>query len=124
MNKFLTIAALLMLTTLGVRAAQNVNIVVTPSDAGTVTYQITGATNGAGGVCTLTVTPASGYYLTVENLTATTSLDGGGVQAPRRADGTIDVNSETLTITATNTSADPSSVTAVHGGSRRIRETD
>ena len=111
MNKFLTIAALLMLTTLGVRAAQNVNIVVTPSDAGTVTYQITGATNGAGGVCTLTVTPASGYYLTVENLTATTSLDGGGVQAPRRADGTIDVNSETLTITATNTSADPSSVT-------------
>ena len=115
MNKFLTIAALLMLTTLGARASQ-VNIVVKPTvqagteAPGTVTYKITGATNGAGGVCTLTVTPASGYYLTVENLTATTSLDGSGVQAPRRADG-IDVYSQTLTITATNTSADPSSVT-------------
>ena len=111
MNKVLTIAVLLMLTTLGARAEQHVNIVVKPSaSAGTVTYQITGAINGVGGVCTLTVTPASGYYLKIENLTATTSLDGSGVQAPRMTRG-IDVSSETLTITASNASADPSSVT-------------
>ena len=85
MNKFLTIVALLMLTTLGARAEQLVHIVVKPTAAaGTVTYNITGATNGAGGVCTLTVTPASGYYLTAENLKAVTTLNGGGMQTPRR----------------------------------------
>ena len=105
MNKILTIAALLMLTTLGARAEQNVTIVVEPSAAaGTVTYSITN------GVCTLTAKPASGYYLTVDNLTATTSLDGGGVQSPRRTDN-IEVSSEVLEITATDTSADPSGTT-------------
>ena len=109
MNKFLTIVALLMLTTLGARAEQTVTIVVNPSDGGTVTYGITGGTGGAGGVCTLTATPASGYYLTVENLTAKTTLNGTGMQGRTRTD--IEVSNETLVITATNASADPSGET-------------
>ena len=110
MNKFLTIVALLMLTTLGARAEQLVHIVVKPTAAaGTVTYNITGATNGAGGVCTLTVTPASGYYLTAENLKAVTTLNGGGMQTPRRR---IDIDpGSTVAITATDASADPSKTT-------------
>ncbi len=103
MNKFLTIAALLMLTTLGARAEQNVNIKVTPEGAGTVTYSITS------GVCTLTVTPASGYYLTVENLSAVTTLNGGAMQTPSRR---IDIDpGTTVEITATDASADPSKTT-------------
>ena len=109
MNKFLTIVALLMLTCLGARAEQTVTIVVNPSDGGTVTYGITGGTGGAGGVCTLTATPASGYYLTVENLTAKTTLNGTGMQGRTRTD--IEVSNETLVITATNASADPSGET-------------
>lgn len=105
MNKVLTIAALLLLTSFGARAEQTVTIVIKPStSAGTVSYSITN------GICTLTASPASGYYLTVDNLTATTSLDGGGVQVRRRADG-INVSNETLEITATDASADPSGTT-------------
>ena len=105
MNKVLTIAALLLLTSFGARAEQTVTIVIKPStSAGTVSYSITN------GICTLTATPASGYYLTVDNLTATTSLDGGGVQVRRKADG-INVSNETLEITATDASADPSGTT-------------
>ena len=103
MNKFLTIAALLMLTTLGARAEQNVNIKVTPEGAGTVTSAI------SNGVCTLTVTPASGYYLTVENLSAVTTLNGGAMQTPRRR---IDIDpGTTVEITAADASADPSKTT-------------
>ena len=105
MNKVLTIAALLLLTSFGARAEQTVTIVIKPStSAGTVSYSITN------GICTLTATPASGYYLTVDNLTATTSLDGGGVQVRRKADG-INVSNETLEITATDASANPSGTT-------------
>ena len=105
MNKVLTIAALLLLTSFGARAEQTVTIVIKPStSAGTVSYSITN------GICTLTATPASGYYLTVYNLTATTSLDGGGVQVRRKADG-INVSNETLEITATDASANPSGTT-------------
>ena len=105
MNKVLTIAALLLLTSFGARAEQTVTIVIKPStSAGTVSYSITN------GVCTLTATPASGYYLTVDDLTATTSLDGGGVQVRRKAEG-INVSNETLEITATDASADPSGTT-------------
>ncbi len=103
MNKFLTIAALLMLTTLGARAEQIVNIKVTPEGAGTVTSTI------SNGVCTLTVTPASGYYLTVENLSAVTTLNGGSMQTPRRR---IDIDpGTTVEITAADASADPSKTT-------------
>ena len=104
MNKFLTIAALLLLTSFGARAEQTVTTVIKPSAAaGTVTSAI------SNGVCTLTVTPASGYYLTVENLSAVTTLNGGAVQTPRRR---IDIDpGTTVEITATDASADPSKAT-------------
>ena len=96
----------LLLTTMSVWAEQNVTIVVNPSaSAGTVTQKV------ENGVCTLTVTPASGYYLTAENLTVVTCLDGSGVQSPRRATD-IEIKSETLEVTALNATADPSGVTS------------
>ena len=104
MNRLLTIAAVL-LASAGAWAGE-VTIIVTPNNAaGTVVA----SQASAGQTCTITVTPASGYYLTVENLTAVTTLDGGGMQAPMRRD--IGFSDETLTITPTNADADPSGVT-------------
>ena len=104
MNKFIIIASLL-LASMGAWAAQTVSTVVTPSaSAGTLTYKIEDR------VCTLTATPASGYYLTKDYITAVTSLDGAGVQSRRNAPANIDITSETLEISG-NASADPSGVT-------------
>ena len=101
MNRVLSIVALLMLT-IGAWAAQEVTIVKNPTNGGTVTSSVTE------GVCTLTVTPADGYYLTVANLTAVKVISGSVVQAPARRSIDIDEN---VTITPTNESADPSGVT-------------
>ena len=101
MNRVLSIVALLMLT-LGTWAAKTVNITVSPENAGTVTQTIDG------NVCTLTVTPAEGYYLTVENLTAVATLDGSALQAPKRA---LPINDGVLTITPDENNTDPAGVT-------------
>ena len=103
LNRVLSVVALLMLT-LGTWARDGqVTINVLPNaNAGTVTSAI------SDGVCTLTVTPASGYYLTVDNLTAVATLNGGAVQAPNRA---IPVQDGILDITATKADADPTGVT-------------
>ena len=101
MNKVLTIAALLLTSV--VAWAGDVKTVIMPSEnAGTVQ-----ATQSEG-ICTLTVTPASGYYMTVDYLTAVKIVDGGHAQAPRRTPG---VDDEKIVITPTNTEADPSGVT-------------
>lgn len=103
MNRVLSVVALLMLT-LGTWARDGqVTINVLPNaNAGTVTSAI------SDGVCTLTVTPASGYYMTVDNLKAVATLNGGAVQAPNRA---IPVQDGILDITATKADADPTGVT-------------
>ena len=100
MNRVLSIVALLMLTIGAWADAERVNI--TTTGGGELKYNISGTT------CTLTATPASGYYLTVENLTAVKVISGSVVQAPARRSIEIDEN---VTITATNASADPSGVT-------------
>jgi len=106
MNKVWTLAVML-LTAVGAWAG-DVTVIVNPSgSAGSVNA----SQAAAGETCTLTVTPASGYYITVENLSAVTTLAGGGVQAPAHRAGSIDIGGETLTITATDTDADPSGVT-------------
>ena len=93
MNKVITMIALLMLTSIGAWAEQQVSIVKKPTDAaGTVTAAV------ANGVCTLTVTPAEGYYLAKENLTAVTTLDGSAVQVARRAGGITISEGTQLTI--------------------------
>ena len=89
MNKVLTIAALLLTSV--VAWAGDVKTVIMPSEnAGTVQ-----ATQSEG-ICTLTVTPASGYYMTVDYLTAVKIVDGGHAQAPRRTPG---VDDEKIVIT-------------------------
>ena len=101
LNRALSVVALLMLS-LSTWASGEVTISVEPANAGTVTSDI------SNGVCTLTATPAQGYYLTAANLQAVTILNGEAMQAPRRA---IPIHDGALAISATNADADPSGVT-------------
>ena len=96
----LTIVALLLMT-IGIRAEQMVNVIVNPVNTGTVTYDI------SEGVCTLTVTPAPGYYL--KNLAAAATLKGTAMQAPRR---NIPVDDGMLAINAVNEFADSADVSS------------
>ena len=102
MNRILTTMALLVLTTMTAWAEQKVNVTVTPANSGTVTYAV------SNGVCTLTAKPADGYYITVDNLTAVATLDGGSVQLPRRR---IDVVDGTPITVSHATGDDPSGTT-------------
>ena len=99
--------ALMLLFTLGAWADPTVNIKkqlngVDNDAAGTVTPSI------SNGVCTLTVTPASGNYVTKDFITASSSVTGNMAQTPRRDPG-LDVS--TIAVTALNASADPSGET-------------
>ncbi len=105
LNRVLSVVALLMLT-LGTWAqtADDVTVSVLPNaNAGTVTKAVDDK-----GVCTLTVTPASGYYMTVDNLTAVATLKGGALQAPKRA---LPIENGVLEITPANANAEPTGVT-------------
>ena len=78
---------------------------VESSTVGTVTPRVS-ETNG---VCTLTVTPASGYYIDV--ITAEKTIEGGMAQATRRrASGTPGMDNY-LQVTAPQSPDDPSDVT-------------
>lgn len=95
MNRVLSIVALLMLT-IGTWAqtADDVTVNVKPNaNAGTVTKAVDDK-----GVCTLTVTPAAGYYLNKDNVKAVATLKGSAVQAPRRNlpvdDGVLEVTQD------------------------------
>ena len=99
--------ALMLLFTSGAWADPTVNIKtqlngVDNNAAGTATSDI------SNGVCTLTVTPASGNYVTENNITASSSVTGNMAQTPRRDPG-VDVS--TIAVTALNASADPSGET-------------
>ena len=102
MNRILTTMALLVLTTMTTWAEQKVNVTVTPANSGSVTYAV------SNGVCTLTAKPADGYYITVDNLKAVATLDGGAVQSPRRR---IDVVDGTELEVTPATGDDPSGTT-------------
>lgn len=102
----MVVASLLMATS--VWAAGTVTVVkklngTVNAAAGTVESSIAQTNN----VCTLTVTPASGNYVTVENITAERIIDAGKAQAPRRAPEM----SNMITVTAETPTADPSGVT-------------
>ena len=99
--------ALMLLFTSGAWADPTVNIKtqlngVDNNAAGTATSDI------SNGVCTLTVTPASGNYVTKDFITASSSVTGNMAQTPRRDPG-VDVS--TIAVTALNASADPSGET-------------
>lgn len=76
---------------------------VESSTVGTVTPRVS-ETNG---VCTLTVTPASGYYIDI--ITAEKTIEGGMAQAPRRR--TTPGMDNYLQVTAPQSPYDPSDVT-------------
>jgi hypothetical protein len=104
-NRLTSLLALIMLSA-HVYADGNVTII----------KLLNGAANGSpdevtssvsDGVCTLTVTPAAGNYITVDFITAERIVSGGTAQAPRRALGM----ENSIEITATDADADPSGVT-------------
>lgn len=94
LNRVLSVVALLMLT-LGTWAqtVDDVTVKITPEGAGTVVPSVNDK-----GVCTLTVTPATGYYLNKGNVTAVATLKGEAMQALKRAlpinDGVLDVTQD------------------------------
>lgn len=102
MNRVFSTIALLLLASIGLWAGEVIKV-VKPNDAGTVEAAI------SEGVCTLTVTPATGFYLTADNLKAVATLNENGMQAPRR---NLPINpGEELLITPTDANANPSGVT-------------
>ena len=106
MKSVMTMAMMLLFTS-GAWADPTVNIKtqlngVDNNAAGTATSDI------SNGVCTLTVTPASGNYVTKDFITASSSVTGNMAQTPRRDPG-LDVS--TIAVTALNASADPSGET-------------
>lgn len=60
-------------------------------------------------VCTLTVTPASGYYVTSEYITAYSVVTGNVAQAPQRRSPNMD--NDPITVTPIGNHSDPSAVT-------------
>lgn len=97
-KNIMTIAALLLTVSVA-RAANEVKVV--PSTDGTVTASVAGTT------CTLTLTPASGYYITAEHIKVVKVVDGGEAQSRR----TPDVDDTVISVTPTDATADPSGVT-------------
>ena len=74
----------------------------TATETGMVTNDI------SEGVCTLTVTPPDGSYVTVDYITACSVWDGNMAQTPRRDPGLVD---NPIVVTALDANADPSGVT-------------
>ena len=101
-------AVVLLLTTTAVLGADNVTVVkqlngTVNDNAGSVEAVV----NAANATCTLTVTPATGNYMTVDYITVTKTIDAGSAQAPRRSPNL----SDTIAVYAVNASADPSGET-------------
>ena len=74
----------------------------TATETGMVTNDI------SEGVCTLTVTPPDGSYVTVDYITACSVWDGNMAQTPRRDPGLVD---NPIVVTASDPDADPSKTT-------------
>ena len=108
--KSVTTMALMLLFVSGAWAADvNIKKQLNGGDndaAGTVTSSI------SEGVCTLTVTPASGNYVTEDYITAYSSVTGNMAQTPRRApEEGPGLDDEPIEVTASDDNADPSGVT-------------
>ena len=101
--KYMTTMVALLAMTVGTWAT-SVTINVLPSQLptapGTVTQSI------SEGVCTLTVTPASGYQASLENISVELTVSGSVAQAPRRSPNIYHVE-----VTALTPNADPSGET-------------
>ncbi len=107
MKLVLTLAALFMATAGWAESTVNITKQINGDGIGT-TDPGTVVTSIADGTCTLTVTPAADYYVTAENITAYSTVPGDVAQGILRAPS---INEGTITVTATDSSADPSGVT-------------
>lgn len=108
--KYVIALVFMLLMTQGAWADPTVTIIkqlngsaVTTTSPGDVTSEI------ADGVCTLTVTPAYGYYVTSEYITAYSVVTGNVAQAPQRRSPNLD--NDPITVTAIGDQSDPSAVT-------------
>ena len=101
--------AFMFLFTLGAWADPTVTIIKKLNGETVTTTSPDNATsNISEGVCTLTVTPVSGNYVTSEFITVCSTVTGDMAQARRKAPG-LDIS--TIAVTPTNASADPSGTT-------------
>lgn len=77
--------------------------VVTETSPGVVTSEI------ANGKCTLTVTPASGYYVTKDFITVYSVVTGGVAQTPRRTNPNLD--NDPIEVSDKGENTDPTGIT-------------
>ena len=108
--KYVMALVFMLLMTQGAWADPTVTIIkqlngsaVTTTSPGEVTSEIENSK------CTLTVTPAYGYYVTSEYITAYSVVTGNVAQAPQRRSPNLD--NDPITVTAIGDQSDPSGVT-------------
>ena len=101
-RNMMTLAALLLMSA-GVWAASQVTI--TKNDQSSSCNYQTGVDEDQQTICTLTITPSAGKYITSEYIKVIKVLSGNLAQTPRRAPGLED---ETIAVTAVDPTADPS----------------
>lgn len=108
--KYVIALAFMLLLSQGTWADPAVTIIkqlngeaVTTTSSGEVTSEIENSK------CTLTVTPAYGYYVTSEYITAYSVVTGNVAQAPQRRSPNMD--NDPITVTAIGNQSDPSGVT-------------
>ena len=97
--------ALMLLFTSGAWAA---DVTIKKQLNGTATETGTATSSISNGVCTLTVTPPDGSYVTKDFITAYAVWNGNMAQTPRRNPGLVD---NPIAVTASDASADPSGET-------------
>lgn len=97
--------ALMLLFTSGAWAA---DVTIKKQLNGTATETGTATKSISEGVCTLTVTPPDGSYVTKDFITAYAVWNGNMAQTPRRNPGLVD---NPIAVTASDASADPSGET-------------
>jgi len=97
--------ALMLLFTSGAWAA---DVTIKKQLNGTATETGTATKSISEGVCTLTVTPPAGSYVTKDFITAYAVWNGNMAQTPRRNPGLVD---NPIAVTASDASADPSGET-------------
>ena len=106
-TKYILALMVMILSVTGVMASGNATyikkidgVAAGTADPGSVALSVSGTTG------TITVTPASDYYLTVSDLAVIKTVDGSNAEARRR----VPINNP-IVVTATNATADPSGPT-------------
>ena len=108
--KYVISLVFMLLLTQGAWAEQAVTIITKLNGAAVTTTSPGNVTSAIeNGTCTLTVTPASGYYVTKDNITAYSVVTGNVAQAPQRRSPNLD--NGPIEVTPKNANADPAGET-------------